>query len=460
MKYSKKCISTLFFTLALISTQLGAQNFKNTQEKVQLEDGDTFVFIGNSITHQCAYTQYVEDFFYTRYPDKKLNIVNAGVSGDFAGDVLKRLEEDVLKHQPKYASILIGMNDGEYARWNDTIFNTYKKDMLELTQKLVNAQVKPLLLTPTIFDTHQALLGENWVDKEQIPDLHYDAVLAYFGAWCLEQANLQGYGYADLHGYLTHYTREARKKDADFTFIPDAVHPEFDGQLVMAVALLEGMGVNAKVTEIEVDKRDGNWNYASKNGTLSNEKSEAIEFDFKANALPWVVPVDAQYAFDLTDAGSRLGAEIIRVVGLEYGNYHVIIDNITVGAYSHMDLAKGVELQNNPRTPQYRQALAVAELNKKRNEEVIEKVRDEWLLRKGLANPEVMEEEEEEEDLSGDPEYQRYLRLREMGYERYVQDEFAKVIQELESTSKKMIDEIYQINQPKTLHYSVVRAEK
>nr|WP_299382914.1 SGNH/GDSL hydrolase family protein [Allomuricauda sp.] len=459
MKYSKNCVCSVVVFLALAFTQLGAQDFQNTQERVQLEDGDTFVFIGNSITHQCAYTQYVEDFFYTRYPDKKLSIVNAGVSGDFAEDVLQRLEEDVLQHQPKYASILIGMNDGEYVRWNDTIFNTYKRDMLDLTQKLVDAKVKPLLLTPTIFDTHQALLGENWVDKVEIPNMHYDAVLAYFGAWCLEQANLQGYGYADLHGYLTHYTREARKKDANFTFIPDAVHPEYDGQLIMAVALLEGMGVDTMVSEIEVDKRAGHWKYASKNGAISNGKTDMVEFDFKANALPWVVPADAQYAFDLTNAGSRLGAEIIRVVGLEYGDYHVIIDNITVGTYSHMDLAKGVELQNNPRAPQYQQALKVAELNKQRNEEVIEKIRDEWLLRKGLANPEMMEEEEEEEDLSGDPEHQRYLRLREMGYERYVQDEFSKIIQELESESKKMVDDIYKINQPKTRHYSIVRVE-
>jgi len=29
-----------------------------------LKDGDRFIFIGDSITHQCLYTQYVEDFFH------------------------------------------------------------------------------------------------------------------------------------------------------------------------------------------------------------------------------------------------------------------------------------------------------------------------------------------------------------------------------------------------------------
>src|SRR5690242_15012298 len=38
-------------------------------DKLDLKDGDTVVFLGDSITHQCLYTQYLEDFFYTRYPN-------------------------------------------------------------------------------------------------------------------------------------------------------------------------------------------------------------------------------------------------------------------------------------------------------------------------------------------------------------------------------------------------------
>lgn len=30
---------------------------------IDLQDGDSFVFLGDSITHQCLYTQYVEDYF-------------------------------------------------------------------------------------------------------------------------------------------------------------------------------------------------------------------------------------------------------------------------------------------------------------------------------------------------------------------------------------------------------------
>lgn len=48
-------------------------------DELDLQDGDSIVFLGDSITHQCLFTQYVEDYFYTRLPGLKLRVHNAGV---------------------------------------------------------------------------------------------------------------------------------------------------------------------------------------------------------------------------------------------------------------------------------------------------------------------------------------------------------------------------------------------
>ena len=56
--------------------------FKPIVEKIDLKDGDTLVFLGDSITHQCLYTQYIEDYYYTRYPKLRIHFHNAGVGGD------------------------------------------------------------------------------------------------------------------------------------------------------------------------------------------------------------------------------------------------------------------------------------------------------------------------------------------------------------------------------------------
>ena len=88
--------------------------FKTMLPQMLLKDGDTMVFLGDSITHQCLYTQYVEDYYYTRFPNLHIHFHNAGVGGDRASDALARLDDDVLAFKPSYVTILLGMNDGGY----------------------------------------------------------------------------------------------------------------------------------------------------------------------------------------------------------------------------------------------------------------------------------------------------------------------------------------------------------
>src|SRR3954466_9180146 len=123
-------------TAPLIAQQPTAPAFKTIVEKIDLQDGDTFVFLGDSITHQCLYTQYVEDYYYTRYPKLHLHFHNAGVSGDRAQDALTRFDEDVAAQKPKYVSILLGMNDGGYTKFEQPIFDTYQAGMTKVLDQI------------------------------------------------------------------------------------------------------------------------------------------------------------------------------------------------------------------------------------------------------------------------------------------------------------------------------------
>jgi hypothetical protein len=107
----------LFILVGLAITTANAQP-KSPAGKMELEDGDCLVFLGDSITHQRLYTQYVEDFFYTRYPGKRIRFHNSGVGGAQAWDALQRIKKDVTGFKPKYVSILLGMNDGRYQPFN------------------------------------------------------------------------------------------------------------------------------------------------------------------------------------------------------------------------------------------------------------------------------------------------------------------------------------------------------
>jgi len=275
--------------LACLTFSVSGIAFEKTTGDVKLSDGDTMVLAGDSITHQCLYTQYIEDYYYTRYPNKHIHIYNAGVSGDKAGDVLVRFKEDIAKFKPKYVSVLIGMNDGEYTRFEDSIFNTYRDDMLKLIERIDDIGAKSILITPTMYDLRVALMGRSWVEADEARRIHYDAVLAFYGAWVREQANQRGLGFVNMYEPLNRLTRRQRRTDAEFTMIEDGVHPAPNGQIVMAMAFLRDIGAMPVVSAIDIIRTEDGWRVEATNGEVSDAGSEELSFKFKAKSLPWVV---------------------------------------------------------------------------------------------------------------------------------------------------------------------------
>src|SRR5262249_14871148 len=76
-----------------------------------LHDGDTVVFLGDSITAARTYGKLVENYTLLRFPDRKVRFVNAGKGGDTALGALKRLEADVFAHKPTVVTLTCGIND-------------------------------------------------------------------------------------------------------------------------------------------------------------------------------------------------------------------------------------------------------------------------------------------------------------------------------------------------------------
>lgn len=293
-----------FFIFAFIFLNASAQEFLKTPEPINLKDGSVFVFLGDSITHQSLYTQYVENYYYTRYPDKVIHFRNAGVSGDVAADALIRFGGDVEELKPDYVSVLLGMNDASYQKLVPRIFNIYKKDMRILLKKIKSLQSVPILMAPTMFDLRQARLGKGWVKDSE--NVHYNANLAYYGAWLLQMANREGLHFVDMFQLLNNLTREGRKVDEKFTLIEDTVHPGANGQLVMAVAMLQDLGASDTVSEIHLDCNEGVLSRVQiRGGRLGGIKSEELSFMFRAESLPWVVPTEARKDLNFLKQGQR-----------------------------------------------------------------------------------------------------------------------------------------------------------
>ncbi len=367
------------------------------------QDGDTVVFAGDSITHECLYTQYIEDFYFTRFPERAIHFHNAGVRGDAAADVLARFDEDIAVHTPRYVTLLLGMNDGGYEGISEERFALYQKGVIQLLDRIKAIGAQAVLLTPTMFDHQVAERRQGDTDwrfdgKAFSPD--YNAVMALYGAWLREEGRRRGVPVVDLWGPMNRHTAFQRRVDPPFTMIQDAIHPGPAGQVVMAFEFLDQLlgPENRRVQNLTVMPRGAGWignggKDAKIHDLVVNADGTLVTFAYESRALPWVLPEEAslieqvwelpvgrsRFGFSMTKAGHRLSGDVLKIVGLAPGNYEVELDGSGLGrTWTHAALGTKIEVQETPASPQYQQALAVAKLNRERNDLAVRPLRDVW----------------------------------------------------------------------------------
>jgi lysophospholipase L1-like esterase len=406
-----------------------------------LKDGDRFIFIGDSITHQCLYTQYVENFYYTRHPEMRIHFRNAGVSGDRAQDALNRWDEDIASFKPTIATVLLGMNDASYKDFDMPTFETYAKGMTELMDKLDAIKCRVILMSPTMFD-HQAfeeMVKANPERSKGKTPTNYNGVLAYYGKWAQEVARKRGYQFVDLYGPLNTLTVQGRKDDPTFTLIKDAIHPGADGQLIMAYSLLTQTNETGGVLGTGVRLVKGEWKPLGPIVTdIKGIPGKSVSYTVKQSALPWAEFQDAPIGTKLARSGHTAGQESHIVVGLEAGRYDLKINGETVGTFDEKALGVHAEIEEMATSPTAQQALKVIALNKERNDKAVHPMRDLWGKQKGMFNK------------RNDP-------ANAEAYEKW-QTEFKAKREELEKLAKEYEDKIYEANKLQPIKVEVVPA--
>lgn len=124
--------------------------FLTPQSVFLLKDGDTIVFLGDSITQAGAKPEgYVSLFsLFCGVNGYELKVINAGISGHKSNDMLARLEKDVLAHRPAWVSISCGVNDVWHGERGVPLAD-YKRNMTEIVDRCRAVRVQVLLLTAT-----------------------------------------------------------------------------------------------------------------------------------------------------------------------------------------------------------------------------------------------------------------------------------------------------------------------
>ena len=207
-----------------------------------VKDGQTWLFMGDSITDVGrrgnafplgdGYALQFTQLMTARYPECGVSYINKGIGGNRITDLDGRWEDDCARHKPDWLSILIGINDLHSVLRNaddavtPEVFRTVYDSVLKRTVEGWNPNI--LILSP--FFISKDFGSTLW--RGQVLDMLPDYI-----AISKELSEKYGTRYVDLQEI---FQKHLKFRDAD-TFCPEPVHPNREGHLVIADAMLNAI---------------------------------------------------------------------------------------------------------------------------------------------------------------------------------------------------------------------------
>lgn len=299
---------------------------------VSLGDRETIVFYGDSITEQNLYTAYLETFLISRFPGKELAVFNFGWGGDTASGGGKRYARDVAPVKPSLVFVNFGMNDGGYTAFKEEMLRTYLGAQGTLAEAVRSGGARQVLFTTSPVD--DVLRKDQGV---------YNETLSRMARGLAQLAGERGVPAIDLFHPMLEVQRRAKEKDPSFTMIPDTIHPNPVGHLVMAYLALRGIDVPGQVAEIVVDGANVRATGATLGRTAATGGS--VELDVTLPFLPFYVPKDARPALTLVPLQDELNRFRLEMTGDSGSEPMVLsVDGKSAGVFTREELARGVDL--------------------------------------------------------------------------------------------------------------------
>lgn len=209
-----------------------------------VQDGQTFLFQGDSITdcgrrdaqapYGGGYAALFREIVTSLYPQRQISFINRGIGGNTTQDLKERWDDDTLRHQPDWLSLLIGINDlhrylfnpdpaikvspAQFRENYDWLLSRVKS---ETPARLV--LLEPFYISLSSCDTNRRVVLDLLPEYIQVVhdmSVKYDTLLV------------------PMHEI---YQQHLAPRDADH-FCPEPVHPNRGGHLVMALELLRTLG--------------------------------------------------------------------------------------------------------------------------------------------------------------------------------------------------------------------------
>ncbi len=231
--------------LALLLPLISPAASKDAPKELMLKKGDQIVAMGDSITQQGGYLKMIDKVLAEQYPDLALpKIINAGISGHKAENMVARFEKDVVAKKPNIVTISVGINDVWHRvakPHDDQVLATYKENVTKMVEMAQAAGAKVILIAPTVIQEDPTTEGNK-------------RLLLYVAAE-RDIAKAKNCTLIDLHQMFLDAMEkrpEGIEKDAKgHAYTKDGVHMNPAGDAIMAIACLKGMGVPDEKIKVE-----------------------------------------------------------------------------------------------------------------------------------------------------------------------------------------------------------------
>jgi lysophospholipase L1-like esterase len=232
-----RIISLVVFALAvLFPTHIAAQD-------LALKNGETLAFLGDSITaggmgSPVGYCRLVISGLEAN--GVTVTPIGAGISGHKSNDMLARLERDVLSKKPTWMTLSCGVNDVWHGA-KGVPLDDYKKNITAIVDQAQAAGIKVMLLTST-------MIGEDPANPNNQKLIPYNDFLR-------ELAKEKKCLLADLNSDMQNQLKKMGSNGKTNLLTGDGVHMNSEGNMMMAVGVLKGFGLN----EEQIAKAQGKW---------------------------------------------------------------------------------------------------------------------------------------------------------------------------------------------------------
>src|SRR5690606_5503801 len=123
--------------------------------------GDRVVVVGNSITEAGYYESYVCLYYMTHFPDRTIEIYNAGLGGDVDKQINARFEDDIMPKKPTVITLMFGMNDTGYFEFNQSdaektanekVAESYKNFQLLQEKLKAHPDIRKIIISSSPYD--------------------------------------------------------------------------------------------------------------------------------------------------------------------------------------------------------------------------------------------------------------------------------------------------------------------